>query len=80
MECIYRDRSDDRKDAQELGISVIADDKDCTEEFYADKYVVRLTNKSGRKSREFSFDTKDDANRKFKEVLNHKVLRGWAKA
>lgn len=83
MECGFQDFSDIRESNEEMGMRFINSKtgEDITEEvtherFY-DRYFIRLTNKSGKNSKSFDFRTKEEANKFFKEIFNHQIIKGW---
>lgn len=86
MECLFIDYSEDRKEYEELGITVT--DKrtniDITEQYVLenlfDRYTIRLTNKSGKCQKSFSFKTKEEANNLFKEIMRNKILKNFKKS
>jgi len=43
------------------------------EESYSDMYFIRLTNKSGRNTKTFTFKTKKEANEKFKSIVKEYI-------
>ena len=79
MICLFRDKSEDRKQAEEFGVKFIdkKTGEDITSEKLKDCFVVLLRNKNGSNGREFRFDNADDANKCVKGVLNHPVFKGW---
>lgn len=85
MECLFADFSKERADFDEVGM-VVRDGEsgeDISAEYRAkvlgDKYVVRLTNKSGCNTKDFAFLTKKEANDFFLELKYHRILKGWRK-
>lgn len=82
MECVLRDWSQEISNMEKYGIRVTCKQtgEDVTDKIYAEKYVVRLTNNSGRNVQEYSFLTKEEANNFFLGVKNNKYLVGWYKA
>lgn len=80
MECYFADYSEDRDFMRSNNAKFIdANGNDITETQLADCYVILLTNKSGLNTRSFEFATRDEANKAFKELFNHKNLTGWKK-
>lgn len=83
MECGYCDRSEDRKSITDMGMRFInrKTNEDMTDEVvakdYKDYYFIRLINKRNSNTKVFKFDTKDDANQGFKDILSDKVIKGW---
>ena len=75
MECLFVDYSEYRN----FGKVKIIDDagNDITASHYADRYVIRLTNKRGNNSKSFEFATREEANEMFKQIFNDKHLINW---
>ncbi len=76
MECLFVDYSDNR------GFARVIDNttgEDITDSHFADRYVIRLTNKRGSRTKSFEFATREEANRAFSDIFHHKNLPGWRK-
>ena len=76
MECLFVDYSENRSFGK---IIDTATGEDITDSYFADRFVIRLTNKRGNNSKSFEFATREQANEAFKNILNHKNLQGWKK-
>ena len=77
MECLFVDFSDNRNSGTRLLDTETGED--ITESVWSDRYEIVLTNKRGNCTKSFQFATKDEANKAFLEILNHKNLPGWKK-
>ena len=76
MECLFSDYSEHRNFARVIDP---ATGEDVTDSYFADRFVIRLTNKRGNNSKSFEFATREQANEAFKGILKHKNLQGWKK-
>ena len=76
MECLFVDYSDYRK----FNAKVIDENgNDIKDSYFADRYVIRLTNKRGNNTKSFEFATREQANEAFKDIMKNKNLQGWKK-
>lgn len=74
MECLFVDYSSNRSFGRVIDT---ATGEDITDSYFADRYVIRLTNKRGTNSRSLEFATREEANEGFKAIRDHKNLPGW---
>ena len=78
MECFVADYEEDRKAFGSMGAKVVdSDGNDITGDFLADRFVVRLVNKSGSGHKDHEFLSRGSANSFVKKVLSDRVLSGW---
>lgn len=78
MECLFVDLSEYRNSGSRVLHPVTRED--VTDSYWADRYEIRLTNKRGTNTKYFRYATREEANKAFKEIFNHKNLVGWRKA
>ena len=76
MECKFLDFSENRNFGKVIDPNT---GEDVTDSYFADRYRIVLTNKRGNNSKCFDFATKEEANKAFKEIYNHKNLTNWKK-
>ena len=80
MECLYIDYTDDRAKIEADGVRWIDHNgNDVTEQIvkerYTNTFTIRLTNARGTNSKEYHFNTREEANGFFLKIKNDKVLK-----
>lgn len=76
MQCIFIDRSDDRNDPDIRLLD--KNGKDITDYICRDRYRIVLST-IRHNSRAWDFDTRDEANAFFKEIMANKILSNFRK-
>lgn len=86
MECKETDYTEEIQDIHEIGFRWVAmNGEDVTEQEIQKRYgngkkfYIVLTNERRTNTKCLFYDTKEEANKAFKEILTHKVFNGWTR-